>query len=214
MAPKVAAPQLSLLADNLNSVMARFSVDQAPRRVRYFVAQTACETAYFSKWTEDLLYTTPARLAAVWPYRFTCDANACTANLFYAPDYINNPQKLANLVYANRNGNGNAASNDGWSFRGRGAFNLTFLNNYAAASKFLFQDPSVFLNNPDTVAEIPNGVLASGWFWTINGLNAQADQDAFTRTTQIINGAQGQTLTNLVNERLVTLNLVNKIFQW
>lgn len=195
--------------------------------MRYFIAQSAYETAYFTKWVEDLTYTTAQRLVDVWPTRFTLtkgiaqpagNVAAGTSSLLvgraYAPNYTNNPEALANLVYANRNGNGNEASGDGWKFRGRGAFHLTFRNNYAAASKFLFQDASVLVNNPDSVSQFDNGCMTAGWFWTINGLNAQADADAFTRTTQIINGAVGNQLAALVLQRMVTLNQVNKIFQW
>lgn len=224
LAPKVAPANLPQLVDALNATLDRFSVSQEPRRVRYFVAQAAYETAYFTKWVEDLTYTTPERLVAVWPSRFTCNANACVRQqpgiastlqgLAYAPDYVNNAEALANLVYASRNGNGNVASGDGWRYRGRGAFHLTFRNNYANASKFLFQDANVLINNPDSVMQFENGCLTAGWFWSINGLNAQADADAFTRTTQLINGAVGAQLTALVQQRLVTLNLVNKIFQW
>lgn len=224
LAPKVAASQLAPLVDALNAAMERFSVSQAPRRVRYFVAQAAYETAYFSKWSEDLTYTTPERLVAVWPSRFSCNANVCVKpqpgitttlqGLAYAPDYVNNPEALANLVYANRNGNGSIASGDGWRYRGRGAFHLTFRNNYANASKFLFQDASILIKDPDSVMQYENGCLTAGWFWTINGLNAQADADAFTRTTQLINGAVGAQLAALVQQRLVTLNLANKVLQW
>lgn len=197
------------LVEALNKTMSRFSIDQQPRRVRYFIAQAAYETAYFTKWVEDLTYTTPARLVAVWPSRFSMTKG----KLLYAPDYVNNEKKLASAVYANRSGNGDEASGDGYNFRGRGAFHLTFRSNYANASKFLFNDTSL-VDDPDSVMGIENGVATAGWFWTTNSLNAQADADAFTRTTQIINGASGQALTDLVAQRMVTLNLVNKVLQW
>jgi len=216
IATRVQAASLPTLADALNETMQRFQVDQAPRRVRYFVAQAAFETAYFTKWVEDLTYTTPERLVAVWPSRFTMvkPVAGVPAAKAYAPLYVNNQQGLANLVYAGRDGNGNAASGDGWAFRGHGAFHLTFRNNYAAASKFLYGDANVLLSNPDSVAQYDRGCATAGWFWNDNGLNAHADKDEFTLTTSIINGAKGDQLTELVKQRLVTLNLANKIFQW
>lgn len=158
------------------------------------------------------MYTTPQVLVNEWPSRFTMDP-AHTAYA-YAPDYVNNPQKLANLVYANRYGNGGPETNDGWNYRGQGGIHLTFHDNFAQCSQALFGDPKVLLSNPSSLQQYANGMLAAGWFWDTRALNAQADADAFTKSTQIINGAQGPALTDLVTKRLVTLNAVNTILQW
>jgi len=127
----------------------------------------------------------------------------------YAPDFVNAPEKLANLVYAAREGNGDVASGDGFAYRGRGGFNLTFHNNYAAASKYLYNDPSTYLNNPDLVAAPKDAMLSAGWFWQSNNLNALADTDSFTQVTKIINGS-----TVTVPQRMPLLNQANAIFTW
>ncbi len=44
-------------------------------------------------------------------------------------------EKIANKVYANRIGNGDTASGDGWRFRGRGLIQLTGRANYASVSE-------------------------------------------------------------------------------
>lgn len=208
------ASTIESLVAAINATMARFQIDQAPRRVRYFVAQAAFETQNFTYWSENLNYTTPERLVAVWPSRFTMNQNVCTANgPYYACDYINNPQGLANLTYANRNGNGDVASGDGWAFRGRGGFHLTGRGNYAAYSSAIYGDQRI-VAAPDVVAQPIDAMLSAGWFWNKNGLNAQADADAYTETTHRINGATGQALADLVKLRLVTLNKANQVFQW
>lgn len=174
------------------------------RRLRYFVAQAFHETQGFTKWVENMYYTTAERLPEVWPTRFTLDP--LDKSKAYAPDYLRNSEKLANLVYANREGNGNAASGHGNLYRGRGAFHLTFLNNYRACSIAMYGDQRL-VTSPALVEDIATGVQTAGWFWTINGLNALADTDEFTRVTAKISGS-----VSTVNTRLAVLSQVQKYF--
>ena len=206
--PTLAPADAQSLATAINAMTAQYGIDQSPRRVRYFLAQSAFESSNFSAWSENLNYTTPERLVAVWPSRFTCNANACTSTLFYAPNYINNPQALANLVYASRSGNGDVASGDGYRFRGRGAFGLTFRTNYTQYSQSVYGDDRIVIN-PDQVAAQPDAMMSAGWFWSIKGLNAHADADEFTITTTIINGSAAT-----VPQRLPVLNRANAVFTW
>ncbi|QBQ74663.1 lytic enzyme [Burkholderia phage BcepSauron] len=210
-APQIPATQLQVMADAANAAMAKFGIDASPRRVRYFMAQAAYETAGFSKLVENLNYTTPERLVAVWPSRFTM--NQADTSKAYAPSYVGNPQKLANLVYASRMGNGNVASGDGWLFRGRGAFHLTGRSNYTAYSQAIYGDTRV-VSNPDLVTQAADLFMSAGWYWSQNGLSALADQDAYTAVTQKINGAQGEALTQLVQQRMPSLNSANAAFTW
>jgi putative chitinase len=128
--------------------------------------------------------------------------------LAYAPDYIKNPQKLGNLVYANRNGNGDVASGDGYLFRGRGAFHLTGRVNYTNYSKAVYGDLHI-VSNPDLVLSMADAFMSAGWFWNNNGFNALADSDSFTEVTRIINGS-----TKTVPERIPVLNKANAILRW
>src|SRR5271168_2668888 len=175
------------LVQAINQTMARFSIDQSERRVRYFLTQTSYESAGFSSWAEDLIYDTPQRLVEVWPSRFSMTESA--PGMEYAPDFVNAPEKLANLVYANEYGNGAPSTEDGYVYRGRGALGLTFLDNYKAASLYLYNDSSVYLNTPDMVAAPKDAFLSAGWFWATHNLNALADSDSFTEATRIINGS-------------------------
>lgn len=203
LAPQAVGPQA--IADAINATADYYGISSSPRRVRYFVAQSCFETQNFSYWSENLMYTTPARLCAVWPSRFSLTPVAGKA---LASDYVCSPSKLANLVYASRGGNGDVNSGDGFAFRGRGGFHLTFRNNYAAYSQARYGDDRV-VQNPDLVSQPADAFMSAGWFWSTNGLNALADADQFTNATQVINGS-----TATVPQRLQTLGQVNKIFTW
>jgi putative chitinase len=193
------------IASAINATAQYYGISDSALRMRYFIAQSCFETENYSSWSEDLMYTTPERLCAVWPSRFSMVQGS---SLAYAPDYTANPAKLASLVYAGRSGNGNASSGDGFAFRGRGAFNLTFRSNYSAYSQARYGDDRI-VQNPDLVAQPTDAFMSAGWFWSTNGLSAIADADQFTRATQVINGS-----TSTVPQRIITLNQVNTIFQW
>jgi putative chitinase len=202
------------LADACNAAMAKYGIDQSPRRVRYFMAQSAFETSFYTAFVENLNYTTPERLCAVWPSRFTMNQSACTPNgPYYAPNYVNNPQALANLTYANRNGNGDVSSGDGWAFRGHGGFNMTGRGNFAAYDAAIYGDGHI-VANPDLVAQPVDAMLSAAYFWNANGLGPLADTDSYTEVTHRINGAQGSALVALVQQRLPALNQANSIFTW
>jgi putative chitinase len=114
----------------------------SPVRAAHFFAQTAHETGGFKAFSENLNYSADG-LNKIFPKYFKNagrDANA----------YARNPEKIANIVYASRMGNGDEASGDGWKFRGRGALQLTGKANYEAFAKYLGNNE--VLENPDSVA--------------------------------------------------------------
>lgn len=189
------------LVDSINAVLDRFAINNA-RRVRYFLTQSAFETKMFTRFEEDLYYRTPERLPAVWPSRFTMDRNNTRKG--YAPDYVNNPEKLANFVYGGRNGN--RAPDDGWRYRGRGGFHLTFLDNYRSYSQAIYGDDRC-VTNPDLVAQAADAMMSAGWFWDQHGFNQLADADMFTKVTSDINGS-----AVTVPQRLTVLKQANQIF--
>lgn len=113
----------------------------SPVRAAHFFGQTAHETGGFRVFSENLNYSA-AGLKTVFKKYFPDDATA--------KKYERQPEKIANLVYANRMGNGSENSGDGWKFRGRGALQLTGKDNYLAFSN-AFKRPDV-MENPDIVA--------------------------------------------------------------
>jgi putative chitinase len=111
-----------------------------PVRAAHFFAQTAHETGGFKAFSENLNYSAQG-LQGIFGKYFPGTLEE---------SYARNPEKIANRVYADRMGNGNEASGDGWKYRGRGALQLTGKANYEAFAKYLGTDEVV--TNPDLVA--------------------------------------------------------------
>lgn len=107
------------------------------RMIAYILATPMIETGgSFVPIVENLNYSAQGLLKTFPKYFTPAQANA----------YARQPQKIANRVYANRMGNGNEASGQGWLWRGRGYTQITGHDNYAKFSKILGVD---ILTNPD-----------------------------------------------------------------
>ena len=114
----------------------------SPMQAVHFFAQTGHETGNFSTFSENLNYSADG-LIKIFPNYFRSNALALA--------YARKPEKIANRVYANRMGNGDEASGDGYRYRGRGAIQLTGKSNYEAFSKHIKNEEIV--ENPSIVAE-------------------------------------------------------------
>lgn len=167
----------------INDTMARFAID-TPARQAMFLAQLAHESGELRHVVENLNYSAAA-LRRVWPSRFTDED---------AERYSRKPEKIANRAYANRMGNGDEASGDGWRFRGRGLIQITGRDNYRTCGAALDRD---FIAAPDEMAARPWSVLSAGWFWDSRGLNTIADRGDVEAVTRRINGG-----TNGLDDRL------------
>lgn len=147
-----------------------------PLREAHFIAQLAHESAQFTRLEENLNYSAK-RICEVWPKRF--------ANLTKAGPYANNPERLANRVYADRIGNGVEASGDGWRYRGRGPIQITGRGNYQTAGDGIGLD---LVETPEAVLRPLVGCDVAGWFWHSRKLNALADVDNIRHITMRVNG--------------------------
>ena len=116
----------------------------------------------------------------------------------FAKAYARNPQKLANRAYANRMGNGDEASGDGWRYRGRGLKQLTGKDNYRACGAGIGAD---LLGMPDLLQEAQYAVESACWFWQENNLSLLADRGAIRRISIKINGG-----THGLAERMAYFN--------
>ena len=102
-----------------------------------------------------------------------------------AINFANQPQKIANRVYANRMGNGNEASGEGWKYRGRGFIQITGKINYFQLANDTDLD---CLKNPDLLLQEANAMISALWFWNKAGLNKLADKNDLKGITKKING--------------------------
>lgn len=162
----------------LPTVVDKFNIN-TNLRMAHFLAQCAHESGYFKLTEENLKYSAKSLLKVFGKY-FTKEQ---------ATEYEYKPEKIASRVYANRMGNGNEDSKEGYKYRGRGYIQLTGKDNYKAFSKSLGAEDLV--ERPDFVAtRYP--LSSAAWFFNKNGLNEIADKgdtkDVVTSITKRVNG--------------------------
>lgn len=157
----------------------------------HLMGQTCHETGEFTKGVENLYYTAKGLLDTFKKY-FT----ESTAKL-----YEKKPIAIGNLVYANRNGNGNVESGDGHKFKGRGSIMLTGKRNYMAFSLFV-NDPLIMVN-PDLVESKYFWETALFFFKTNNlmSLSQKIDEPTILKISKHVNGGY-----NGIKERILYTN--------
>jgi putative chitinase len=150
-----------------------------PQRIAAFIAQCAHESGEFTTLKENLNYRAPT-LRKIFPKYFPTDD--------IANHYASLPNKqeaIANKVYANRMGNGDEASGDGFRYCGRGLIQLTGKDNYtwfAASIGISPDEASEYLQTFEGAAQ------SACWFWESNNLNQWADKGDILTLTKRING--------------------------
>ena len=118
--------------------------------------------------------------------------------------FARKPEKIANRVYANRMGNGNEASGEGWKYIGRGFIQITGKINYFQLANDTDLD---CLKNPDLLLQEANAMISALWFWNKAGLNKLADKNDLKGITRKINGG---TIGLAHRHELLERNLNNK----
>jgi len=167
---------LQLYAGPLNEVAQYYDMYDNIHRAAGFLAQTAHESGNFNFIKENLNYGAAGLMNTFKKYFPTMEI---------AKEYERQPEKIASRVYANRMGNGDEASGDGYRFCGRGLIQLTGRSNY---TKFA-ADLGISLEDTVAYLETPSGAVSSaGWFWDNNNLNQYCDSDDFVTLTKRING--------------------------
>ena len=164
--------------DQIPDTAAKFGITTS-LRLAHFLAQCGHESGGFRAVQENLNYGSKGLLGIFSKYFKTIEkANA----------YQRNPEKIANLVYGNRMGNGNEASGEGWKYRGRGYIQLTGKENYKAFDATVPED---ITSTPDLVAT-KYALASAGFFFKKNNLWSICDKgsspDVVTLVTKRVNG--------------------------
>jgi putative chitinase len=131
-------------------------------RISHFLAQTNYESGYMNYVEENLNYSSKQLLKVFPKYFKTIDE---------AKEFEYKGEKITNKVYANRMGNGDEQSGDGYRYRGRGLIQLTGKNNYLKFSKW-YNDSKIFVDSPDLLLQPQFAVLSAFFYWDINNLNS------------------------------------------
>lgn len=164
----------------LAAAMAEWQIN-TPKRVAAFVANLAAESRQLTVLSENLNYSAD-QLARTWPPRY---ANVDKTPNDLARDLARKgAQAIANNVYANRMGNGDEASGDGWRNRGAGGLQLTGATNQRECAK-------AFGIAPDTIGDwlrTPEGACRSAArHWILSGCNTYADKGDFDGCCDMVN---------------------------
>ena len=158
----------------LNRAMEQFEINNS-NRIAMFLAQVGHESGGLKHVKENLNYRA-ATLLKVFPKYFRDrDPN----------DYAGKPEKIANLVYSNRMGNGDEDSGDGYKFCGRGLIQLTGRDNYKRFADSMGMD----IDEAVSYLQTPEGAaMSAAWFWNSRRLNDVADAGDVVKATKLING--------------------------
>jgi putative chitinase len=170
--------KISVIATELPSVMQKFNITTS-LRLAHFLAQCGHESGDFKLVRENLNYSA-AGLRSIFLKYFPTEA--------LAKQYERQPEKIGSRVYANRMGNGDEASKEGFKFCGRGYIQLTGKDNYKQFGTFVGED---LLANPDLVAT-KYALTSAAFFFDKNKLWAICDKgatdDVVTAVTKRVNG--------------------------
>ena len=163
----------------LEKTISEFNIS-SKLRLAHFLSQISHESNDFKCVEENLNYSTTGLMKTFGKY---------FPDIEGATTYARNPIAIASRVYANRMGNGNEASGDGWKFHGRGYIQITGRDNYKQFSDFAKID---CVSNPSLLTTPEYAMRSAGWFWDSRRLNQIADKgtddEVVKQITKVING--------------------------
>jgi len=195
--PHATDKNIHLYGDKLIAAMEKYEIN-TNRRQAAFIANLAEESDSLRSVEENLNYSAKG-LLKTFPGYFNEET---------AKEYAHKPEKIANKVYANRMGNGDEASGDGWKRRGFGLIQTTGKINQGLVGKELGYD---FIANPEHLKRPGAAAYSACFYWYSNNLNRLADIDAFERICIGITGENRSTgRANGIEKRLLHWDVCKK----
>lgn len=181
--PDAGIDYLDQVASELNTDLNKYGLDTPLRRAHFFAQVKQEAGSGLQSKVENLNYS-PAALKATFSY-YTLNPDEADEDGYERDTETReivrsaNQEEIANKAYADRNGNGDIASGDGWRYRGRGLIQVTGRSNYAALTseyKALYGASDVdFEKNPELLEQLPYSIRSAVCFWVLNGLPKLAD---------------------------------------
>lgn len=166
-----------VVISQINDTATKFNIN-TPLRLAHFLAQCGHESGGFTVTSENLNYSALG-LKKIFGKYFPTDA--------LANSYARQPEKIANRVYANRMGNGDEKSGDGYKFRGRGYIQLTGKQNYTSFATAI-NDMDVISNPIKVATNYP--LLSAAWFFQrcLTKCDIGPSREVVTAVTKLVNG--------------------------
>lgn len=164
------------LNEKYKTLLNKYEVN-TPLRVAHFMGQIEHESGLVPK-RESLYFTSIDGLRKTFysPFKNKTDS--------FVKSFLRNSEHCANYVYANRGGNGDQSSGDGFKYRGGGLIQNTFRDGYAWLQA---KTGITFLDNPDLILVEANAIICALEFWKENQLNKYADLDDLDAVSDKIN---------------------------
>lgn len=163
-------------ADAALEILPKYEITTA-NRIAGFFAQCGHESMNFTVLSENLNYKAETLEKLFSKYFSKAGRNAA--------DYAKQPEKIANIIYASRMGNGDTASGDGYRFRGRGVVQLTGRDNYTAFGLSI----GLMANDVIDYVTTKQGALESAcWYWNSRKINLACDEGDIVKMTKLVNG--------------------------
>ena len=141
-------------------------------RLAHFLTLIAWDTSNFRSQTE-VIRKSAFQLRYDFPTKFPTPEST--------KDYVGHPERILNLFYANKIGNGDEASGDGWRYRGRGLLLLTGRANYKSMGDAIGVD---LIGSPDLVSDPEVGLAVAATFWSRRNVTPLADADDLPGVTK------------------------------
>jgi putative chitinase len=148
-----------------------------PRRLCHFMGQIFVETGGLTLLEENLNYKSPERLDMIFSaVKGIDDAKALI---------MLGPEAIGNRVYANRLGNGDEASGDGFRYRGSGYKQLTGRDNYVKIGEIVKMD---LVGHPELAREPVAAARIAFAYWDACNCSPLADAGDVEGITAKVNG--------------------------
>lgn len=206
--PSITSTRLDVIVPLLNEMVETYKLPS--EALPEFLSNIIHESGSFSIKAENMNYTTPARLVAIWKTRFTLTGEP---NKKDARQYTSNPRLLANLVYGGRMGN--IQPNDGYNFRGGGFAQITGRDAYTLFTDYVNRRDLTRLKIEEVAALVQSNddwaMDSAFWFFCeFKNLEQMAIDDKFKDLVKRWNGGYIglEDRTNKYNKALEVLGSV------